>query len=1209
MEEQSRNLLTRGDLILRFYKHFVYHKLNISISLTDEIDYVQLRLLLNSLLRSEERITENESLAIHYREDTVLIFLFYLGIALDLLELDQTQIEHIVWSDSLLLPPISVYLKWKEDKAEVPPFYNMSQNDGLYTFKSGVKTRISKRLVSDINAAVKKLTKAKVILPPPIGGLTTSKQSKINNKSPLRMFKDKVVKRRSARIGDKTKISGATRYTNHGIYESELDSSGEESETPGETIFKATTKKNVTFQDSLQDTNASPPPYQHPTETEQTSRNTLYPDIPEETQETLNTSQNTQDITTTKTRNILDTNGTPNLAPFVENINSKLRGFVTPIWGFTTYTDLQEKTNPSRLELQDTRIIKGVHENVHLFRKNVLKRKYLMQNTLILDFLANCTCDILKSGVINVATFVDNIVYEYTAYKEGILTVEGQYDFPPILITEDRQFTEFIFRELSTSNREKMCELLTSIEDIFNKYYIVCQVRLNAKETISTERDRTLEEHPIQNTPKENNHSRTFDNTPRSPTYLQPGASSNADSLIDQIDTNQRNVIEEMINERINNITFIPSNTVRQVETQQRQEKGYRDKKGVAWINLTEKEDTEETNRSREKFTCSANTTNYGDREVDTLIKELKNKIKHNKNILKEMKNQDEDQGKQSTESRSEGNENDRLHIAQYLMDDIISTKEILNQINSDEETQGDDTETEWIKINLENRKGEKKVDNNTTEATHTDKSTIAENRTKIATPLGTATSKIGTNLILRKTDTSTQMSELNITDKLIKRMENKVEKFDGNRTKFLKFFSNITNKLDNKPYSESIKIEVAKHFITGVASDDIETHTFEKESWAEFKKYLVTRYIVDKKLAQIQLQKELDNITLKEGESVYSLYSRIQETVSLLTFLIPLKYTNKDEIIIQKLLSSIPSQYYYRITSPETQTLSNLLSELEKIQALTEALDSIQEANHSKFQDPAIRNMQVTENKDNQIRNNLTTVQNETKRKEYKSQEIETPYRSENRRGGEKDDLRREYNQVRTGGQGHDIWENQRGRSDPNRNQQYNNPQRYSRPVEEQKRIQDDRFNQFNSWKCNQCQTPNYNSRRFCIRCQSPGQDTQTSRTQHENNYPPINTCRIHKNAEHRAAECLISCGFCRRRGSHRSEDCLNKEKIKQDYIEKKIRQYGIGAERLARSLVSDKGIQPMTDESFSRMLKGQPIPPEGRNYEDYQQRNRTRE
>ena len=48
------------------------------------------------------------------------------------------------------------------------------------------------------------------------------------------------------------------------------------------------------------------------------------------------------------------------------------------------------------------------------------------------------------------------------------------------------------------------------------------------------------------------------------------------------------------------------------------------------------------------------------------------------------------------------------------------------------------------------------------------------------------------------------------------------------------------------------------------------------------------------KKLAQIQLQKELDNITQKKAESVYSLYSRIQETVSLLTFLVPDKFKNK---------------------------------------------------------------------------------------------------------------------------------------------------------------------------------------------------------------------------------------------------------------------------------------------------------------------------
>ena len=41
--------------------------------------------------------------------------------------------------------------------------------------------------------------------------------------------------------------------------------------------------------------------------------------------------------------------------------------------------------------------------------------------------------------------------------------------------------------------------------------------------------------------------------------------------------------------------------------------------------------------------------------------------------------------------------------------------------------------------------------------------------------------------------------------------------------------------------------------------------------------------------------------------------------------------------------------------------------------------------------------------------------------------------------------------------------------------------------------------------------------------------------------------------------------------RGSHTGYDCKQKERIKRDFVEDKIRRYGVRAETAARSLLSD--------------------------------------
>ena len=61
--------------------------------------------------------------------------------------------------------------------------------------------------------------------------------------------------------------------------------------------------------------------------------------------------------------------------------------------------------------------------------------------------------------------------------------------------------------------------------------------------------------------------------------------------------------------------------------------------------------------------------------------------------------------------------------------------------------------------------------------------------------------------------------------------------------------------------------------------------------------------------------------------------------------------------------------------------------------------------------------------------------------------------------------------------------------------------------------------------------------------------------------------------------------------------------------FIEDKIRKYGVGAENLAKSLISEYGINDITDTEFEQRLKGRPINPK-ESYEGFKitERDNTR-
>ena len=89
-------------------------------------------------------------------------------------------------------------------------------------------------------------------------------------------------------------------------------------------------------------------------------------------------------------------------------------------------------------------------------------------------------------------------------------------------------------------------------------------------------------------------------------------------------------------------------------------------------------------------------------------------------------------------------------------------------------------------------------------------------------------------------------------------------------------------SRIDKINVPDTTKIDVVRHFLTGMANSHISEHKFIYNTWAEFKKYLLNKYIINKTPKFISLQKQLDNIT-SNGESIHALYNRISEIVNLL--------------------------------------------------------------------------------------------------------------------------------------------------------------------------------------------------------------------------------------------------------------------------------------------------------------------------------------
>ena len=168
---------------------------------------------------------------------------------------------------------------------------------------------------------------------------------------------------------------------------------------------------------------------------------------------------------------------------------------------------------------------------------------------------------------------------------------------------------------------------------------------------------------------------------------------------------------------------------------------------------------------------------------------------------------------------------------------------------------------------------------------------------------------------------------------------------------------------------------------------------------------------------------------------------------------------------------------------------------------------------------------------------------------------------------------------------------------------QQQENPQQQARPQQHQQRESKQNFRRGEDYRedrsflCNRCNEMNKKLITICFKCRTPRRSMPPSR------------CNIHRNSYHTKIECNIVCGFCDLRGSHPSNECARKEYIKQNFIENKIRKHGVTAENLALSLVTNNGINKISDEEFERRLRGQPIPPYNRTFEDYQRRSRRPE
>ena len=210
----------------------------------------------------------------------------------------------------------------------------------------------------------------------------------------------------------------------------------------------------------------------------------------------------------------------------------------------------------------------------------------------------------------------------------------------------------------------------------------------------------------------------------------------------------------------------------------------------------------------------------------------------------------------------------------------------------------------------------------------------------------------------------SKNLNNLSIIDKLIKRYDKSIPKFDGDRKKFVGFYKKLLSIIDKIQYEDYIKIDVSKYFLIGEASNLVETHDFMDPSWEAFRKYLEISFMGDRKSTEITEKKLLDNINLEKGETISSLNNRLSAKLSILQFLNPTDYSDREKILKDKLLASIPSSYYYRLEDASKISLKTLITDLERIEKLLSAM----EKENSNSNDPAVRNIQIADI--NQIQN-----------------------------------------------------------------------------------------------------------------------------------------------------------------------------------------------------------------------------------------------
>ena len=194
-------------------------------------------------------------------------------------------------------------------------------------------------------------------------------------------------------------------------------------------------------------------------------------------------------------------------------------------------------------------------------------------------------------------------------------------------------------------------------------------------------------------------------------------------------------------------------------------------------------------------------------------------------------------------------------------------------------------------------------------------------------------------------------LQEFATLEKMIRIYDKKIPKFNGNRKDFIPFFTKLIKTIDKLNFEDNTKIRFTKHFLVDSASAIVES--FNYNDWSLFKKKLLETYILDKKLMEIDLKKEINEMKLKPGETITTLYNQIHEKTLLLMFLNEDEFPDVDIAIRDKLLASIPSRYYYRLKDVNVD-LPALLVELDKIQAL----DNVLNEELKSRDDPAVNNV-----------------------------------------------------------------------------------------------------------------------------------------------------------------------------------------------------------------------------------------------------------